>query len=317
MRLKPHVWIIIIGCYILIQFFWWAELIDRLYQENFSLKIHLNPELTESLQQQAKIKSWMVYSETAVFALLSGLGLLFLYRSNKREQDFVRRQNNFFLSITHELKTPLAGIKLRLQTLLSRNLEPEKQKQLLNQTLENNNRLEELIEAILYTKSLDNKDIHLNKTDTNLSKSLRIFAERFIGLLPTEKKTFITFNITDLVLVPHDSTALNLILSNLLENALKYSNPKESGTIELSLEKKTHHALIKIKDKGLPIPKEENQKIFQKFYRMGAENTRTSKGTGLGLYIVKSLCKLHNIKIELESNTTGNTFTLYLQQHGK
>ena len=311
MRIKPHVWIIIIGSYILLQFLWWADLINSLYQENIGLKILLNPDLQTVLEEEASSKTLMVYSETAVFAILSILGFYFLYRSNKREREYIERQNNFFLSITHELKTPLSGIKLRLQTLLSRKLEAEKQTQLIKQTLENNNRLEELIEAILYTKSLDNKDINLNKSQSNLSQTLDQIIERFKRTYPAEKHHLLNYQ-SQTIAIAHDSTAISLIVNNLLDNAFKYSKPEENGEVTLRAWSEHKATFIQIEDQGNIIPKEERQKIFQKFYRIGSEKTRTSKGTGLGLYIVKTLCKLHGIKIKVHNKEKGNVFTLQL-----
>jgi signal transduction histidine kinase len=110
-------------------------------------------------------------------------------------------------------------------------------------------------------------------------------------------------------MVTGDPFLLNLLVSNLLENALKYS-PKE-GAVTLSLTKEGAHTLLAIKDNGPGIPDDEKKKIFGKFYRSGLETTRETKGTGLGLYLCRKIAADHKATIKVADNSpTGSIFTV-------
>ena len=285
-RLKNPIFLIyLLVVYVILQFSWWLYLIFSLYK-----KIYINQALLEQ-------KKWMLFGEGSVFILILLLGVLFILRAFKFERELSRQQENFVLSITHELKTPISSVKLYLQTLQKRELDLEKRNEIYDRSLTEINRLDGLVSNLLLTRSIENAPFFINKQPVELSN----FIQSKIELLRKSvlKDLSIQLNLDEIVL-NIDTIGFESILINLLENAAKYS-PKNS-TIHIQLSDNNNHVLLLIKDEGIGIEKSKREKVFSKFYREENEMTRKSKGTGLGLYITKYLVEQHNGQIQLEDN---------------
>ena len=285
-RLKNPIFLIyLLVVYVILQFSWWLYLIFSLYK-----KIYINQALLEQ-------KKWMLFGEGSVFILILLLGVLFILRAFKFERELSRQQENFVLSITHELKTPISSVKLYLQTLQKRELDLEKRNEIYDRSLTEINRLDGLVSNLLLTRSIENATFFMNKQPAELSN----FIQSKIELLRKSilKDHSIEVKLDEIVL-NIDSIGFESILINLLENAAKYS-PKKS-TIHIQLSDNNNHVLLLIKDEGIGIEKGKREKVFSKFYREENEMTRKSKGTGLGLYITKYLVEQHNGQIQLEDN---------------
>lgn len=285
-RLKNPIFLIyLLVVYVILQFSWWLYLIFSLYK-----KIYINQALLEQ-------KKWMLFGEGSVFILILLLGVLFILRAFKFERELSRQQENFVLSITHELKTPISSVKLYLQTLQKRELDLKKRNEIYDRSLTEINRLDGLVSNLLLTRSIENATFFMNKQTVELSN----FIQSKIELLRKSvlKDLSIQLNLDEIVL-NIDTIGFESILINLLENAAKYS-PKNS-TIHIQLSDNNNHVLLLIKDEGIGIEKSKREKVFSKFYREENEMTRKSKGTGLGLYITKYLVEQHNGQIHLEDN---------------
>lgn len=300
--------------YVLLQFLWWEVLLARqtnqLAEEQkrvSALNIPEKAELDKNLQLIESKKMHQLYmhvGEGTVFLILLSLGVLKIYNTRKKENELARLQNNFLLSVTHELKSPLASIKLQLQTMQKHKLEEATQHALLQKALADNERLQRMIDNILMaSKSANGKDL-LNIKQVNLSELLFKLVDQAFN----ENKGRIKITGTGNYFVDADEQFLSIILSNLIENALKYS--PENTHVEINLVKEGAKTSIRIKDEGAGIPDHEKQKIFEKFYRIGNEETRSAKGTGLGLYIVKNLGDLHNIQVSVADNLPMGTIFL-------
>ncbi len=289
----------ILTLYILVQFAWWAYLLIDLN------KLYYASEGAETVN----LKIWMVLGEGAVFLVFLLGGIFIMQRTIRKEITLVRQQRNFLLSITHELKTPLAAIKLGIQTLQKRkDLRPEQREPLEKTALANTERLHSLIDNVLLATRIESGQHPLYLNPTNLSeKTDQICQEIEIalgksGMIDRKIEPNLTTNI--------DGNAYESILVNLIENAFKYG---ENQSIGVSLKKQDNHLLLSVDDKGIGIPAQEQKKVFDKFYRMGNEETRSKKGTGLGLFIVKELVTLHHGKISIsESPSKGARFTVSL-----
>ena len=272
-QLKNPIFLIyLLVVYVILQFSWWLYLIFSLYK-----KIYINQALLDQ-------KKWMLFGEGSVFILILLLGVLFILRAFKFERELSRQQENFVLSITHELKTPISSVKLYLQTLQKRELDLEKRNEIYDRSLTEINRLDGLVSNLLLTRSIENATFFMNKQPVELSN----FIQSKIELLRKSvlKDLSIQLNLDEIVL-NIDTIGFESILINLLENAAKYS-PKNS-TIHIQLSDNNNHVLLLIKDEGIGIEKSKREKVFSKFYREENEMTRKSKGTGLGLYITKYL----------------------------
>lgn len=295
MKKQTTLFFYLLGAYVVLQFSWWGyHLID------------LSHELQKN-EPGSQNRTWMVVGEGSVFLALLIFGLWRIRRSIKKELDLSQQQSNFLLSVTHELKTPIASNRLYLQTILKRaNLPNEKREELLKSALGENKRLQEMIENILTATQLDNRVLQLNVSDENIAE----FAEDLVQKWSKQRCDISVVNkVRETVKV--DKILIEIMIVNLLENALKYA--KGNG-INLSFSLIDRSLQISVCDQGPGISKEDQKQIFKKFYRAGNEETRTEKGTGLGLYIVSELVKIHNGRISYQNNEpNGACFKIVIE----
>ena len=315
--MRPLVLFYILVFYVLLQFSWWAYLLIDLNDEVYQYKIelleakHSNPsELAEAkkLYEKKLHQRWsMVLGEGGVFLSLLLFGI---YRTNlafRREVELSRQQKNFLLSVTHEFKSPLAAVKLNLQTLQKHQLDPARQKEVLSKAIIETDRIDSLVENVLLATRIDGHSNQLFYEDLHLSdfvhKTVSDHIER------TQRNHNIIHSITPGIHIKGDRLALSSLLINLLENAEKYS--AEEASIEVEVSRNSHEAILKVSDQGIGITDKEKNKIFTKFYRVGNEDTRKTKGTGLGLYIAKHIVNMHKGKIDVHDNhPTGTVFEI-------
>lgn len=260
----------------------------------------------QSMNDIRSRKISMLVGEGSVFVVLLILGFWQIKRALKREFELARMEKTFLLSVTHELKTPIAAVKLSLETLKSRKLSDEQQAQILTDALRENNRLQFLSENILLATRLDQKQHHLQKETIDFSALILAEVNRF--QLTTGR---LESNIQSNLQLVGEPELLRALVSNLIENALKYSSSEEAVFVDAKHE--NNQIILSVADHGQGIAEKELPHIFEKFYRIGNEETRRHKGTGLGLYIVKSILKLHEGKIDVRSNQPqGTIFTVQL-----
>ncbi len=269
MQRKPTTaFVYLLGAYVLVQFVWWGYHLIDLTQASAK-----NPDAVSG-------RVLMIVGEGSVFLLLLLLGLWRIKSSIRKEIHIARQQNNFMLSVTHELKTPLAATKLYLQTLLKhQNLPEEKKQDLLQKAVEESNRLELLVEQILTASRLEQQHIDLNRSRFELNEAVM----ELIEIQRNRQAIPIAFTPVNALHVRTDRFLLHTAINNLLENALKFTDPQRGVIVTI-----TQHELyiaIRIKDFGKGIPAEDQRLLFKKFTRLENEETRTTKGTGLGLYI--------------------------------
>jgi len=255
----------------------------------------------------------MILGEGAVFILLFFTGAYQLQKTLHKEQKLHEQQRNFLLSVTHELKSPLASIKLYLQTILKRSLDKEQMHSFLNNSLKDIERLDDLVENMLIATRIDNRSYSFPKEEFNLSELISKVASRL--QIHTCSSQIIKLDLEPEVYVTGDKFALTLVVSNLIENAVKYSPPCEE--IKVGLTKSPNGICFTVADKGIGIKDEEKARIFEKFYRVGSEDTRKTKGTGLGLYIVKQVLDKHLALIKVKNNRpAGSIFEVTFNSNG-
>ncbi len=303
----------ILVAYVFIQFCWWAYSLVQLNSEIYNLKLEIltlahegSPELLiekANLDQKLYSRIWMVLGEGSVFFILLAIGVWQTLQSFRKEVSLARQQKNFLLAVTHELKSPIASVKLYLQTLQKRELEREKQNEILARAIADTDRLGSLVENLLLATKIDRSDYMLYFEEVNLSDLIA----QIVATHPENKR--LKTEIQQGINMQADKLAFTSIVVNLLENALKYS-PVETRCL-VSLSQKNNKITLSVLDSGSGIPDEEKQKVFEKFYRIGNEDTRKSKGTGLGLYIVKNLVERHQGTIQIRNNQpSGSIFEI-------
>lgn len=292
MKKQTAVFFYILGVYVVLQFVWWGYHL-----------IELSSEVHPKDSPNKRIV--MVIGEGLVFFFILMLGLWKIRASIQKEMKMSKRQNNFLLSVTHELKTPLTSNKLYLQTLLKRkNLDRDQQEDMLIQAITENKRLEDMIENILTATRIENHRLKLNIEECNLSQEMIQIIENW-----SKSRVPVHLSIEENIITKVDLFIIETVLHNLLENALKYAG--ENAKIEVYLKRDKKGIIWGVKDNGKGIPPELKGDIFKKFVRVGNEETRAQKGTGLGLYIVKNLLVFHGDTIQyLPNNPEGAHFKI-------
>jgi signal transduction histidine kinase len=241
----------------------------------------------------------MVIGEGAVFIFLLGVGAYFIHASIRKEDKLHERQQNFLLSVTHELKSPLAAIKLSLQTIVKRDLEKQMQLSLLNNSLKDIERLDDLVENMLLATKIESRTYSFPKEEFDFSELVTKITDR-LQVHSCGNEQLINTKIQSGIKVMGDRFALSSVVTNLVENAVKYSGPCAEVAVKLC--QNDGKPVLTVSDKGLGIPDGEKMLIFDKFYRVGDENVRKSKGTGLGLFIVKEVLQNHDADISVKDN---------------
>ena len=317
--MRPLYAFYILVFYIFIQLGWWGFLLVALNNEVDQLKTeilylnHGDPMMIAVKQVELKEKlhkRWMmVLGEGSVFLLFMTSGILITRRAFRKEEEVNRQQRNFLLSITHELKSPIASIKLYMQTLQKHDIPADKQQHFIRQAVSDADRLNLLVENILLASQLDGSSHTYHKSHINLSE---LFKEKLISSIAhEERKINLTYAIEDNIDVHADPLAMISLLNNLIENAVKYAPP--SSTVRVELQKMREKAILKVKDEGVGIADDKKKLVFQKFYRIGNEETRKTKGTGLGLYIVKHIVLGHQGTVQvLDNKPQGCVFEVTL-----
>lgn len=251
----------------------------------------------KNIEEKNKRRTKQYIGEGSTFLLIILLSAAIVYIAYYRQRKLSKLQENFMLSVTHELKTPIAGIKLNMQTLEKRKLEESIQAKLIKSSVIETDRLNDLCNNILIATQLENAKNVLYNEEILLNQLLIEIVDEF-------KNRFnylqIELNLKTEKTIHGEHTLWKLLISNLIENARKYSPKEEKIIVELYTE--NNNTKIAVKDQGRGISDDDKSKIFQKFYRVGNENTRTTKGTGLGLFIVKKIVKLYKYDITVKNN---------------
>ncbi len=250
----------------------------------------------------------MVVGEGLVFVIALITGIWLINRGYRREIDVINQRKNFLLAITHELKSPLASIGLIFETLQKRSLNKNDQTKMLQNGIKETARLTSLIDNLLLSAKLD-RFYQPDYITINLNDILKSVVRDFKNSFPTA--TVAEFYEPLPMIGQFDKHGLYSVFYNILENAIKYSD--ETKDIKIRSEINPNHFSVEISDLGKGIPQNEKEKIFEQFYRSGNEEIRSTKGTGLGLYIAKKMIDLHHGRIEVGDNIPrGSIFTIYL-----
>lgn len=312
--------------YMSLAFVWWSVLLWTKNQDAYRAKIELQQigmaaegviktpmdfyasERYQELKNAYHRQERMILGETIFLSLSLLAGLYVIYLGYRREVKASQQQRNFLLSITHELKSPIAGIRLALETIAKRGdqLTVAKREELSNRGVREADRLNKLVEDLLLSARLENAyQFHQEPLD------LTELTERIVKRTQQQQpEANIALNIqAEVPSVQGDRQALSSVVTNLLENALKYSG--EAPQVSVELYAAGDQVVLEVKDQGIGISGADKKRIFEKFYRVGSEDTRRTKGTGLGLFIVRELVRAHQGSIKVSDNKpSGTIFTV-------
>ncbi|HET9057243.1 MAG TPA: ATP-binding protein [Chitinophagaceae bacterium] len=291
--------------YIIAALAWWYIALENQNRSMTQYKIDelikkdpLYDQKVTLINNEHKKKHTQYLGEGLTFLLIILVGAIFVYRSVRKQVKLSKQQQNFMMAVTHELKTPIAVTKLSLETLQLRKLDEIKQQRLITQALQETNRLNTLTNNILLAAQIDSGNFSSEKEEINLSVLADGCVQDFKQRYPQRT---LTSSIDGNLYVKGDMLLLQIALNNLIENAIKYS--AEDSAIHVDLSDEEERVSLEVSDEGIGIPDDEKKQVFEKFYRVGNENTRKTKGTGLGLYITKKIVEDHDAEIYITDNT--------------
>jgi K+-sensing histidine kinase KdpD len=294
--------------------FWFMTLnmqnqqMSDLKKQIFSANPSSNKAQIEIIEAESQRKVKQYAGEGTTFLLVIMTGAIFVYSAVRRQLKISQEQHNFMMAVTHELKTPIAVAKLNLETIQKRKLDEGQQQKLLQNTLQETNRLDALCNNMLISSQIEAGGYRLLKEGLDLGNLVNSCADEFITRYP---KRIIEKDIEKDILINGDAMLLEIVVNNLLENALKYS-PKDKP-IGIHLRLNNSMAVLQVKDSGPGIPDSEKKRVFNKFYRLGNEATKRAKGTGLGLFITRKIVTNHGGNIFILNNTNaGSIFNVEL-----
>ncbi|WP_245575117.1 sensor histidine kinase [Meiothermus rufus] len=274
-------------------------------------RVYVRPERLAAYRAEQMRHLRMLAFEVPVFLLVMLLGLLIIAQSLRREQEYKRRQQNFLLAASHEFRTPLSTLRLLVQTLLLRELPVEKQRRYLEHMSQEIDRLEELSERLLATSRLSQGLGQVRPERQDLNQVVEHCLNRQKGVLEARGARLHFEPSPQPVPVDLDPEAFGLVLSNLLDNAVKYS-PQAEKPIWIRVKSEGHRARLEVEDRGVGLPRGQIQQIFEPFYRAGEEQTRHTRGLGLGLYLVRAISELMGGSVEAQALPQGARFVLRL-----
>jgi len=306
--------------YIFIAFLWWMLLLYNMSNESFSEKrdlLQLNFSYKNAsgmsfeksddlklLDEERKAKTYMIFGEGSFFLIVLLVMTWMMHSSLRREASVAQQQKNFLLSISHELRSPIAASKVALQTMEKyRELPDEKRVRLIHNSLHDMERLHGLVENLLLAAKIEDHNFSIGHESCDLSEIVLQVIQKLKET--SELKFDLTMTIEPGLMVIGDRSGLVSVITNLVENALKYSG--KQAKIDVTLCAENGSAVLRIADNGLGIPDAEKKKIFRKFYRVGNEETRKTKGTGLGLYIVQRILAMHRGQVSVQDNNPKGT----------
>ena len=296
--------IIALATALVITVHWYMEITAAL--ETVIKKFHIEP----ALIFPSKTGMVILVLTLLVTVVLTGILLAFIYY--QKTANLFRLQHNFIYNFTHELKTPVTSLKIYIETFIRHELEPEDIRKYSEYMLKDVGKLTENINRILNLAKMESGNYGAELINADpielirdfLHKNQTLFRKLEITIDPDENRGFAC---------PVNVFLFEMLLMNLISNAAKYNN-SQTPKLKITTERIKNRHLIHFADNGIGIHKKETGKIFRKFYQSHREETAEVKGSGLGLYLVFSIARIHGWKVTAQSDgpSRGTVFTLYI-----
>ncbi|ACV69133.1 sensor histidine kinase [Desulfohalobium retbaense] len=297
-------WLVLLGLWI----YW--------YTSNYMVISEVGPRLHSQLMSEGLNHLLLIGGLILLIAISTGMSLLFHRLSVQFK--LTRLYDNFIANVTHELKSPLASIQLSIETMRMHELPREKQEEFFNMMLKDTDRLNNLISAILQVPALEQKkiahDFQVHRMEELVPELVHESREQFS--LPEKAIQISGDGGCDCVL---DRNAFRIVLDNLVDNSIKYSREGVDTAIHIRMACERGKFILRFADNGVGIPLQHQEQVFEKFFRSHDTAMPSVKGTGLGLYWVKEIIRIHQGAIRVSSRGTnkGSTFRIELPQYAK
>jgi signal transduction histidine kinase len=279
----------------------------------WTLVIVQNLDLTQRVAENVTVLVLGIISFLLIMAMVILLSVFLVLRIRE-----INRQYGFIDSVTHELKTPLASLRLAIETLSRPDLDDPTRQELHAMMLGDVIRLNQFIDDILSVSRLAHREVRpleVLKLQPLLQEVVAAIEAKH-GLSPG----WIDLSTGPVCTLRTDPAGLALILSNLLDNALKYSpNVSEPGAVRVTVERDHKHVHVAVSDRGIGIEKKYRKRVFDRFYRVPSEEVRTRSGTGLGLFVSAEITRSLGGKIQVHKGPQGigSTFVVSLRAKEK
>lgn len=262
--------------------------------------------------QLLEFQNWALIVVLSVLVGIILMGIFTIFVFNQKTFQLYRMQNNFINNFTHELKTPVTSLKLYLETFLDHELPREQQVKYIEYMLRDVSRLSANINSILDLARIESKSYGGEFVRADLVR----FTERFCNVnqhLFSSCRIHIHQPENGSFIYPVNLSLYEMLLNNLLVNAIKY-NESPNPTVDITFETRETHLRISFTDNGIGIEKPHIRKIFKKFFQVGRSDDMSARGSGLGLYMVQNIARIHNGRVTAhsEGRGAGSTFRLTL-----
>ncbi len=285
---------------------WWVyffsqegELFERLFAEAGA---PLDAHQTAVLTAETERRFYMFAAETAFLGILLLASVTFVIRSLRREMAAARQQRNFLSAVTHELRSPLASVRLYIDSIRLGRVDGEKQQRYLRHAGQDLDRLGELVDDLLSTRRLTTEGVTVALQDVDLGELAERCVERQ-GNRHVGTGVAFELAVTRPTLVRADAGALDKVLENLVSNAVKYGG--EQPRVHVSVRAEGRFAVLAVRDHGPGLRGVDPQTILQPFVRGQDEDVRDQPGVGLGLYLVDEFVRAHRGKVAVNDGLEG------------
>lgn len=277
-------------------------------------KVVPRPQVVAALERTGRSHTRMFVAEGSFFAAMMVGGAALILRALRHEMKIVRQGKNFLAAVTHELKSPLASMRLWVETLLHRDIDAPDRRRYLSIVLRDVDRLEALVGNVLNAARLESRP---SRRATPQTAPLELVAETRAAIAEQAERArakgvALQLSGAAAVWAHVDAAAYNLVVRNLLDNAIKYS--PGAAHVQLVAARVGARAFIEVRDFGVGLAPRERERIFAQFYRVGDEMVRGSSGTGLGLFLVRATLAEYGGEVRVSSPGLGQgcTFTVEL-----
>ena len=258
-------------------------------------------QVLEGRRRRVRMFAW----EGSFFMLLIVLGAVSIHRALRQSAEFERQQQNFLAAVTHELKSPLASIRLFSETVSVRELSDAKRREFMEKITEDVVRLEEMVDDVLEAATLSRETYHPQFAATDLSDAVRSYADLYRARAERAGLHWET-DITPGVRARTDYRHLRRAIGAVLDNAIRYSQPPPGGkTVRVALTQSGSDAIIVVADQGVGLAPADQKRVFDRFFRAGDEMTRRVSGSGLGLFLAREIIEAHGGRITIRSDGPG------------
>lgn len=259
---------------------------------------------------------WVPLLVNLLLVLLIFWALVYMFKTILTQKKLAEMKNDFISNMTHEFRTPISTISLACQAMNDPDMmgdAAEQAQPFVKMISDENSRLGTLVDGILQSNTIEKGDIRLNIEKILVNEIIYDIVHRAQFRIQSKGGKITVDTDTELVYIQADKMHFTNVISNLIDNAIKYSGDVPEITIEMK--QKSGMVRIAVHDRGLGIKKEHLNKIFDKLYRIPTGNVHNVKGFGLGLSYVKGICDMHNWKINVQSKFgEGSTFTIEIKQ---